>query len=30
MEINENKNEENLNEILKITIDNVFPLPFAF
>jgi len=30
MEINENKNEESLNETLNITLDNVFPLPFAF
>jgi hypothetical protein len=30
MEINENKNEESLNETLKITLENIFPLPFAF
>ena len=29
-EINENKDQESVNETLKITIDNVIPLPFAF
>ena len=30
IEINENKDQESVNETLKITIDNVIPLPFAF
>jgi hypothetical protein len=30
MEINENKDEDTFNETLKIKLENVFPLPFAF
>ena len=30
IEINENREKESVNETLKITIDNVIPLPFAF